>query len=523
MNRKVPLLLLSHACVVAVVFGASRQQGMWGIASSSGKKGLDAPAKTGPRDLPPEQLRGQRLLKEFLGSRQKAEPDYDSKYRKLVEALPVAADPKAAAIEEIEKLNASQSVDPTEQQEWDELAMTEVRLLHWMRQDPLAAMKFISEDDLCHGPGIPYRLDRHVYKDLIKERGLAACLPWVVKTTTINRTLTDALAAEVKGGGGVATLESIHSKMMSTSEGVAYFDKLTDMARGWKDGATGPLRLAASSLPFSERDALLAMVNKQEKEAHQIDLLRGFARSSPEAASWLLDKIRQGELRGTLAERTRQDAIASVQQGTQADLGLRVDAMVSAPGRAAASRESLATELIEQDVSNLLKEGRDWRYEFRHGAVSGEEVLASMREGLPGAAQASDASLRKALFRSLVEENPEQARTLLAKLPAEESREVEYKVLQGGFAKSSPDIFSTYLAALPAAESAKEKDLRREALLAKSTAYAERFGDNYEQAVKSMPTGPDRNAAVEGVVQQSRKSNPQRASEVADRLSTQKP
>lgn len=523
MNRKVPLLLLSHAFVFAAVLSVSRQQGTQDASSSAETNEQSAPAKSGSRELSPERQRGQRLLKEFLASRQKVEPDFDSKYRQLAASLPVAADLKAAAVEEIKKLNRPFLIAPTEQQRSDRLAMTEVRLLHWMRQDPLAAIEFIHKDDLCHGPGIPFELDRHVYKDLIQERGLAACLPWVVKTTTLKSTFSDALVAEVKGGGGVAKLESLHSAMMAAPEQAAYFDKLTEQSKNWKDGEAGPLRRAARSLPFSERDALLGMVNRQGNEAHQIDLLRGFARSSPEAASWLLEKVRQGELQGTVAERTRQEAIVSVQQGSQADLNLRLDAMTGAPGRTAAPRESLATELIEQDVSGLLKEGRDWRYEFRHGAASAEEVVAAMRDALPGAAQAGDASLRKALYRCLVEENPDQAKALVASLPAEEKRALEYKVLQAGFAKATPELFSSYLAALPVAQTSQEKDQRREALQAKASAYAERFGDNYEQSVKSMTAGPDRDAAVEGVVQQARKSNPERASGVADRLNSLEP
>jgi hypothetical protein len=276
-------------------------------------------------------------------------------------------------------------------------------------------------------------------------------------------------------------------------------------------------------MPYGDREAFLEMVNRQAKETDQIELLRGFARSSPQAADWLLDGIRRGDLQGTVAERTRQEAVTAIQKGSGADLELRVNAMVDAPGKAGVSREGLATELLGEDVLGVLKDGRDWRYEFRHGAASADEVLAAMRAALPAAAQAGDASLRKALFRHLVEEDPVQAKPLIEPLAPEAKRALEYDVLQRGFAKTSPELFSGYLSSLPAAKTPEEQKLLSEALLGKAAAYAGRFGDNYQQAVKAMAAGRDREAAVEGIVQETRRKNAARASEVEQQLSPKDP
>ncbi|WP_035601725.1 hypothetical protein [Haloferula sp. BvORR071] len=523
MNRKVPLLLLSHACVFAVVYGAARYKSDPASSQHREWESGSLPAKTNSRTQTMDGGKGQRFLKDFLASRTKSEPDADSRYLELKASLPVAKDVKAAAVEEIQKEARPFSVMRTKEQEAKALARLEVRMLHWMRQDPGGAMDFVLKDESSQNVAVVFDLRQHVCKDLIAERGLAACLPWLIKTPVTAGSFCDGLVAEMKSGGGVAALEKLHSAMMAVPEQASYFTQAAESRNPWTGIGRTPFLRAAEALPFSERESLVEMANRQEKELDQIELLRGFARSSPEAAVWLLERTRNGDLKGTVAERTRQEALTAVQKGSGADLALRVGAMAEAPGRTSSTRGDLETELLAEDISGVLKEGRDWRYEFRHGAASSDEVLVAMRAALPATAKAGDAPFRKALFRQLVEENPVQARALIEGLPAEEKRAFQYDVLQRGFSRVSPELFKVYLSALPAATTPQEKEQRAEALQIKASAYAERFGDNYQQTVKSMAAGADRDAAVSGIVRQAKKKNPAQATKVEQELSPKDP
>lgn len=84
--------------------------------------------------------------------------------------------------------------------------------------------------------------------------------------------------------------------------------------------------------------------------------------------------------------------------------------------------EDLEWYLASRDVSAILREGRDLRFEFERGRIGAQEVLAEIQKKLPGLAGSADEGLRVRLFRHLAETDYARAVKLLDDLP-EERRE----------------------------------------------------------------------------------------------------
>lgn len=521
MQRKVQLLLVTHCLALTAAYGFARK--------AAGKPFLanewSAPAKTRShiRDSFDSSGRGRQLLEDFLMATKEIEPDFDSKYAKLKTSLPVAADVKAAALGAIRELDRPKFRRSTEQENWDQLATAEVRALHWMRRDPVAAMDFLTTDDISFRHSLAMDFNRHVFKDILAEQGLVASVPWLSKSVWTNTTFCDATMADMKAGGGIALLEKLQSTMMKDPGQAAYLAKISEPRNIHARWGEPFFLQAAKAIRFEERDQLLEMASNQPRESDQVDLLRGFARSGPDAAAWLLEAAGRGELQGTVAEQVKTEAAATLRESHSGDLEQRAAALADTPEYARKSPGEVATELIEKDITALFKNGRDWRYEFRHGVATAEEVLATVRHAIPGTSREMEMATREALYRQLVEENPRDARALIEGLPEERKRALEFKVLSGGFTNVSPAIFASYAAGLPPPATPEENRLWREGHLAKASSYSSRFGDAYQEAVTASPEGSARSAAVEGILLETRRKNSAEASKLEKQLSPPTP
>ncbi len=515
MNRKTQILLATHLAALGLAFGLA-----WNIPPGLGVSGNAKPLKTksGSRDAPGSTGDGERLLARFTSRKVEKPTDKDSKYLALKASLPVAADVKAAAMEVIGRLDQGRHRDMTEQENWEHLAEAEVRTLHWMRIDPVGAMDFLTTNEVSFRHSLTMDFNEHVFKEIVGEHGLLASVAWLSKTVRTTPTFCEAAVAGMKSGGGVALLGKLVSSMESYPTQAAYLKEVSNPRNMFGRQNYGFFLQAGEAVRFEERERLLQMAKGQPTEAYQLDLLTGFARSDPAAASWLLESVANGDLQGLVAERVKSEARASIQNAGSVDLEQRVDVLADSPGHAGKSREELATELVGRDVARMLSNGRDWSYEFHHGEVTADEVLAAMRAALPGVSGGGDAALRGALYQRFAEENPEAALPLIAGLPEVQRRRLLYQSAANGFSDVSPEVFSNFLAGLPAPTNPEEVELRQEAAIAKARKFAARFGDEYEAVVKAMPAGNDKIAAAKGLVLETRSANPAAAAELEKQL-----
>lgn len=525
MSRKFRLLLLSHclAFTVAVTVGGGRRA----LDASQGGgfrsvETMDA-AKASVRGVNEGSRSGEELLAAFLEAGEKPEPDFDSRYRELKAKLAVAKDVKAAAVAAIHKLDRPRFLRPSEQQRWREMAEAEVRALHWMRVDPVGAMEFFLKDDISFRHSIRHHFNRHVFKDIVAETGVLASAAWLSKSPWTTPTFCDAAVAEIKAGGGGGLLDRLVTAMGMDPGQREYLAKISDPGNLFGRPGHTFFGEAAKALGFGERAEVMELAMRQEREADRISLLTGFARSGPDASDWLLEAVWSGELQGVVAERVKAEALAGIRGDPAVDLDRRVAALANFPGNVGRSHEELAAELIGDDLGSVLKGGRDWRYEFRHGEVTVEDVLSGLRAAMPGAGQRADGALREELFRYLVEEDPRRALPLIDTLPEERQRALRFDVLAKGFGGVSPEVFFDYLGSLPPAANPEEIGVRDEGLRSRAGLYVSRLGDDFLKEVQALPASAESGAIKEGVVTETRRTNAAEGAKLEQLVTPAKP
>ena len=145
------------------------------------------------------------------------------------------------------------------------------------------------------------------------------------------------------------------------------------------DGERYFLNRVGAATRFEERDGLLEMVGRLRENDDKFQLLAGFAGSGGEAAGWLLGMRKSGELKGVLAGGSLLDLDKVVLEVAALDLEQRLEILRADPDFPQESRQELVDWLTGRMWCRLLEDGRDWRYEFRNGTASLEDVLHALR------------------------------------------------------------------------------------------------------------------------------------------------
>jgi len=198
----------------------------------------------------------------------------------------------------------------------------------------------------------------------------------------------------------------------------------------------------------------------------------------------------------------------------------RIDALleVHGPGDKQPDRQSLMNDMVREDLNSLLSKGRDWRYEFRHGVATLDEVLAAAREGMPKVSSEAEEAFVVGLYRELVEEDPKKALPLLDSLPEDRRRDALFNSTWQSMVNIDPDDYLSFFSSLPEPETAAEKDLRTKGWNWKARGYLMRFGDDYVEWVKQMPEGIDKETAMNSLIWATREQNPAEARKLNDQL-----
>lgn len=431
-----------------------------------------------------------------------------SLYQELKESLAVAADPKST-FEILADAYLACEV-PDERQ----CAELEARAYQWMKQDPEAAIGF-----LAAVPGrsrILYVLGVHVIPDIVAEQGLMNSLGWLARNpVTRMNALPAAALKEIKSGGGLTLYLKLEEVLNSTGKS----KDAGPSNYAWQEYH----RSVGKAVSFDERQQLLDCVNNLTNPAKQHDLLLGFAEGGQPAMEWVMDLIQRDQLDPALAAKLRSALGNEVLNKPGMEMDARVEARRATKGNETKDRQSIINEIVGGDVKNLLLNGRDWRYEFRTGVSSLEDVLSAVREGLPKVPPEGENALLVSLYRHLSEENPGKALTLLDSLPEEKRREVLFSNTWEAFGGNDPDLFLQFLNSLPEPVTEKEKAERIKGWDWKARANFARYGDDYVDWVIQMPPGLDRDRAMNSLIWATRELDPAKARELETRLYPKKP
>jgi hypothetical protein len=204
------------------------------------------------------------------------------------------------------------------------------------------------------------------------------------------------------------------------------------------------------------------------------------------------------------------------------DMEMRIAARRFTEGNENKPREAILGELVANDVKRLLIEGRDWRFEFRHGTATLDEILEGVNGALKIPEEGRDRALI-ALYRDLSEEDPGKALPLLDHLPEEQRREVLFSNTWQSYGNISPDHFIAYVSQLPEPVTEKEKQDRMKGWDWKVRGLLQRHGDDYVEWVAALPSNPDKYAAINSIIWATRELDPEKAMELNQRFYPKKP
>lgn len=519
MARTSKILLVTHLLALVLGYGV-----VWKSLENATSKEKDTPefTKLAGRDGPSPAGDGDELLADFLNERSGKK----SRYAELKATLPVAKDLKGAVVSAVAGLGgADWRAGLTREEQAARVAEVEVRVLHWMKQNPVEAMGFVLNDPACEEAGIPELLNKHVLIEVATENGVLNSVAWLARDEVTFGTLCAVALNEMKAGGGFGMYEKLAGAIWRSPSRDEFreFRAKPLVSDNPADDGEHFLRLVGAATRFDERDRLLEMVRRMRGNAEKIDLLTGFAGSSGQAAAWLRGILKSDGLKGELPRESWDDLHDALLDVAGLDMEQRLEILKEHPGYEGRSRQELLDDLVGGDVVKLLENGRDWRFEFRNGKASLDDVLAAVRRGLPNLPDAGEEAMRVTLYRELAEEDPKMALPLLDPLAPEKRRAVLFDSTWLGFVNVSPDDFLRFLADVPDAETAEEQERKLKGWSTRTPACLWRYGDDYIEWVKQMPPGIHREAAMNSILLATAAENPAQARALGEQFYPRKP
>jgi hypothetical protein len=519
MTRKTQILLVTHLLALGVGYGLVRQA----AAVSRAAQGEPPEyTKLVLRDSQSPAGDGDALLADFLDE----QSGRSSRYQELKATLPVAKDLRGAVISAVEGLGgADWRLGLSEGEKAARLAEVEVRVLHWMRENPVAAMGFIINDEACGAAGLPALMNKNVYREIVSESGVLKSVGWLAWSEAAFPTLCAVALDEIRGGGGFGMfvkLEEAISRSPKSSEFRAFRAKPLALGNPTYDGERF-LQWVGGAVRYAERDKLLEKLRHMSGTQDQLDLLSGFARTSGPAAEWLLGLLERGELDRIVAKELQPDLSKVALEVVSVDLGRRLDVLRKDPSSEGKSRQELVNELVAADVRRLLEKGRDWRFEFRYGMATTDDILGAVRGGLPGISTEGEEAMRITLYRQLAEENPKKALALLDPFPEEKRRAILLNSTWQSHLNVSPNDFLRFLADVPDAKNAEEQELKIKGWNWKVRGNLWRYGDDYVEWVMKMPPGLHKEAAMNSILWATSEQNPAAARELSEQFYPRQP
>lgn len=442
-------------------------------------------------------------------------------YMKYKDTIQPAADLQLAV-----KLAYQKFTEEGGQESAETRAMLLVRLYHWMMVDPELALDSLSKWDTRKIKQYDAKMERsfsfemidgtyfQVYADVINDRGVLDSLSWIGRSGRGYAMVADGLAKEIREGGGLSHYLKVCDAMQKH---LPKDDDLENSIFSMVEGES-----IAKALPYSDRQALLGYVTAAKDLDEARYLLVGFSSSSKEAGEWVYHLIESGQLPEKLAKEVSGGLGNQVLFVNGMDLDQRVAARRFTPGNEVKDRDSIVHELMRVDLNHHLNQGRDWRFEFRHGTATLDEIVADVEGSLVIPDEARD-EMRISLYRNLVEEDPAGALPLLDTFSEEERRKILFESTWTSYAFIDPNDYYAYLQTLPQPVTDAEKAERLKGWDWQARGLLERYGDDYVRWVQTLPDGSDKSAALNSIIWATREVNDAEAQRLSEQFYSKKP
>lgn len=492
------LRILTHACAIAAGWG------LWSAFGSGfsevGSDPEQARSFRSGRRLghAGEGRSAQRILNDAAGDPfLKIEPKTKrvADFRKRLEAagellgkaneVSPAEDVEAVALEKLKACLESGVLDEE----------TQVRLLHWMQKDPKAVFAWFaarSKEELA--TVTPFL--RNSMDALIVSQGVESALGWMGSNGTMDKEIVRMIADH---GGATGDLQL----MGRLKDGLEQ--------QRWND-----VRLwLIDTWPFYKADDLMKLAQSEKAPLGVLLYAKG---QGPAGIEWL-QKLLEGNtldpaFRSSLSK--HHDYHQLMYKSPQLDFNKRVEVVQSfEPGK---PLEQIQYELGVQDVVDAMNAGRDWRYAFRNGTATADEIYQELAKQLPELASKSPESLKLQLFKELAEAGGPDALGLLEGFPGEKKWQLAMRAPLWNFNDANPDDFHAFISAIPADETPTTWDTRLHVWEEKVRNFDARLGAGFSDWVTNLPEGIDRDMASYALLKRKGSADPELAATLESRI-----
>jgi len=447
---------------------------------------------------------GERVLRQLFGANPftlsvenedwgKSRRDHYAKLLVRAAELPPAENRVTAAADAIAAFAGTVGADD---KTGDPSEMTS-RLIHWMQVDPDGAIAYLgSITDSRVRKHVTYYLGQAAMA-VTTRTGLVEAAKWFRGNGDggqFNNQLRSQMARELGANADPGEIAAVNQQLESA------------------DGSRIDAKLLATSWPIEKADDFLAVAGLDASP----DTFGYFATKHGEAgAKWFEDLLASGKL-----PPEQHEAIVTSKaygdfmlQSPSVDLDKRLQVLASLnPDRPA---ELLLAQIGNRDIGGLLKNGTDYRFAFRNGSMTAEEVVAAVSSALPQLAAKSPDTIRTYLFGELAEEDGPKAMSLLGNLPEEEKWKAAMKPVVSMFHGVNPQQFYDYLQHVPADASPQSLDERVKAWTNLGRENHTRLGTSYLSWVRGLPEGLDKDMAALSIVQSADRKDQKLADEFA--------
>lgn len=352
-------------------------------------------------------------------------------------------------------------------------------LLAWFRTDPSAAISFLKKAGMTP------------FYDAILKQALAEMSP--------RDHLKFALAGRSDGIFNFHLVQTVGKRLseLDTAEAAALIEEfklsaegnqsLRGLLQGWPaEDPQGFLDLALAVNSLEMIQGYLWSSGSPRKSSAMLMLLESRTDLPSHIADFLAE---QKELRGHLYRYADPSVPLDERIAQMRNLAWLRDATPEA------LREGALKQISTVDINEMMKTGPDYRFAFRHGAMSADEVLAAVKAEFPELASASDYETRVRVYNELASEDAQGAYALIAHLPEEQRNLAVIHQARWSFRDNSPDTFFSMINLAPGPDSSEAAPQREDAWNAYGSSAYREYGDDYVQWVRELPSGTNRDVA----------------------------
>lgn len=407
---------------------------------------------------------------------------FKSEFIQLLETMP-KPDNLAAALEDELKQFQKHDDEPS--------ARMAVLIYQWANSDLPGLLKWMNESKI---DGLENAIATYfgvVFQQLVSANGMDSVLPlsndkrWgdsvlIAISSTLGETTDTRLLAEFK--------EKVAPRQW---DAMKFF-----LAARW---------------PWEERSKLVDFALAEKQPGLLASLARRGGKEQSDTASWIFGMIHDESLDAGFRKKLSQDRQVKDLALSRPDLPMDQRIALLQGGASTPADQRLYDEIAETDAAKQFMEGRDWSYEFHHGKVDANEVLAGISAGLTETNEKSSDALRTRVFKNLVEEDPSRAMELLNGLAPDKRADAVLDAAKNVFYSENPETFLSALQQVPA-DDPQHWDARLAAWVQHGPENYDQLDADYVSWVRALPDGVDRDMALYSLALATSKNQPELAS-----------